>query len=549
MNTKGEIGRVYAFEPGPANIKLLRQNIEQNKLNDVVHVIERAASDEAIEYPYIDVDQMLEMRFYNYGAAEIREDGKAKVKGAMIDSLNLQKCRLIKIDAEGHELHVLRGAVKTLERCRPALYVEADRQYLQQELISWLVDHGYRCWWHKPKMFRPDNFNGTKRNVFGVTESIMLICFPESLDSSMDTLLEVADLRPDDEMFSREIERHRRFEKKQPDDLMNRAKIAHYLHMMHRYDEAMECVKENLRRDPEHSPSHSIIGLHALQRGDYQKGWVGYQRRLLQPDRKYFGAGREWLIPEWDGSPTEDPILIATEQGFGDNIMFARFMREVLERAPNAYLECVPELFELFEYSEIVPKGRLLRRWRTMPTLTAWCSVASLPYLFNAGVDMIRRKGPYLKADVGLTHTWSVRKEPPIAVCLRGSHRSERPYTRDFPQELLDKIAEPYGPFLTLEQKGQFDSFMDTAACISSRDLVISVDTSVVHLAGALGKETWLLNAYDCDWRWKHDGVESDWYESVRIFRQPKFRDWKSVAEEVRAALDERFAEDKVAAA
>ena len=148
---------------------------------------------------------------------------------------------------------------------------------------------------------------------------------------------------------------------------------------------------------------------------------------------------------------------------------------------------------------------------------------------------------PYLHADSGLIETWRERGNPSsIGICHRGSPKSERPLTRDIPAEFFDPLNARYAPFFMLHQNGQFENFADTAAAIAGLDLVITVDTSIAHLAGAMGKPVWLLLSTDPDWRWGLQGDSTIWYPSMRIFRQHKFRDWKSVIDDVITALDAR---------
>jgi ADP-heptose:LPS heptosyltransferase len=107
---------------------------------------------------------------------------------------------------------------------------------------------------------------------------------------------------------------------------------------------------------------------------------------------------------------------------------------------------------------------------------------------------------------------------------------------------MLAPLGLRFGPFFSLTQHGQFESFADTAAAISTLDLVITVDTSIAHLAGAMGAPTWLLLSFDPDWRWGLRGSKTIWYPSMTIFRQPRLRDWQSVLDEVAAALETRVA-------
>jgi hypothetical protein len=269
-----------------------------------------------------------------------------------------------------------------------------------------------------------------------------------------------------------------------------------------------------------------------------------------------FGGDRQHHCPKWDGSPTDKPLLIWTEQGYGDNIMFVRFMKYVLERAPNAFLEVRPELYELFDYSNVVPAGKLFRYGRTLPPYELHCSLPSVPVVLGADDDMIEVERPYLKADPLLVKNWlgvgnvrMAQTDDPllgcrIGLCRRGSNLSERHYTRDIPDQLLVPFERKLGPFFPLGQ--QFESFMMTADAVKALDLVITVDTSVAHLAGALGVPTWLLLSYDPDFRWGLKGETSIWYPSMRIYRQPKFRDWTSVIEHAGQDL-ESFAQRKAA--
>jgi hypothetical protein len=201
-----------------------------------------------------------------------------------------------------------------------------------------------------------------------------------------------------------------------------------------------------------------------------------------------------------------------------------------------------PEMYELIEHSKIAAPGTLFRLGRELPDLFGQqCSLPSLPAALQDNGSMIPVDGPYLFADPVLTAKWKAQiAGRGIGVCWEGSPRSERPYTRDLPVEFLRDLDLKYGPFFSLVDNGQFDSFASTAAAISALDLVITVDTAVAHVAGALGKEVWLLLAFDPDFRWGLHGDKTIWYPTMRIFRQPKVRDWKTVMRDVEGALQLR---------
>ena len=207
----------------------------------------------------------------------------------------------------------------------------------------------------------------------------------------------------------------------------------------------------------------------------------------------------------------------------------------MLERAPNAFLECRPELYELFEGSGVAPPGRLCRLGRTLPPYSLQLPLPSVAWAIGADREMIRKSAglAYLDVDPMLVDNWRGRgnvrlgqlPEGPlngarIGLCHKGSATSERPYTRDVPKELLMPLVRKFGPVFPLDQGGQFDSFAMTAAAIKALELVITVDTSIAHLAGALGVPTWLLLSWDPDFRWGLEGSKTVWYQNMRIFRQ-----------------------------
>jgi FkbM family methyltransferase len=554
VSDESGVGCVYAFEASGANYSLLMHNLEQNGLGNKVIVKPHAASDNNGK---LKVDK--QSALHAYCRPDINA-GEFEVECSTIDDLQLGRCKLIKIDVDGHELEVLNGAIKTIKRCRPVIYIENEIDEKREALVAWFIDNNYRCFWHRPYMFNVDNFRGVKKNIFGALVSIMNVCVPDEEGYEVLALEEVADYRNDDWMFNREIERYLKYVRRNPIDMHSRWLAAHYCNLMQRRDDAKRLIAKNFERDPDHIPTLALQAYMRMQDGDYNReAWEGYEIRHRQPNRHQFGGDR--IFPDnvgrWDGSPTNEPLLIWSEQGFGDNIMFARFFRRVMERAPNAILECRPELFELFQCSKVAPsdvRQRLFRFGRNLPKYDLQLPLPSTAWAIGADADMISEGPfPYLSVDSLLIKNWQgqgnirLGQTPDgplhgarIGLCHRGSSRSERPYTRDIPRELLMPLVRKHGPVFPLDQNGQFESFAMTAAAIKALDLVITIDTSIAHLAGALGVKTWLLLSYDPDFRWGLEGVRTIWYPTMRIFRQPKFRDWQSVIDEVMAALEQR---------
>lgn len=547
----GPTGKVISYEASEANVDLLAHNVKENGFSKTVEVIAGAAS---ADFGLLQVSRQDAM--HAYSTPEINS-GRFEIPCSPIDALELQKLKLLKIDVDRHELQVLQGARETIKRCRPIIYIENESDDLREALVAELVELGYRLYWHKPFHFNPDNFFKEKRNLFGNLISLMNVCVPDEEGYEVLRLEEVSDYRSDDLMFDRERDRYQKRVDKDPSDLTSRLMVAHHENLMQRSDRALALIDENLKRDPTHGPTLAIQGLLALQRGEWKKGWPAYELRFCQPNRHQFGGDRHFDCPKWDGQPTGEPVLIWTEQGFGDNIMFVRLMKEVFKRAPNAFLECRPELYELFEQSSISPQRLfwLYRMGRTLPPYSYHCSVPSLAAALGADEEMIKIDGPYLFADPLLVKNWQgignvrIAQTPDplvgakIGLCYKGSSASERPYTRNIPGGMFAKMIVKHGPFFPILA---FESFAMTAAAIMALDLVITVDTSVAHLAGALGKETWLLLSYDPDFRWGLKGDRTIWYPTIRIFRQPKFRDWQSVIDEVSVVLEARNAVARV---
>lgn len=543
----GPTGRVIAFEPQPETADLLEKNVAQNDL-DYVEVHRCAAGDKHRDV--IAMPVLAEVGHKNYGGVALGK-GERSATTETIDEMKLERCNFIKIDVEGMERKVIKGARETIMRCRPFLYVENDRPEHSNQLVSDIVDLGYRLFWHRPMLFSETNWRKEERNVFGAIVSLNMVCVPVELNAAISGCDEVADLRMDPTMYERELARYTRIDAGltamigrnkahgvavEPDILV-KLQIAHYLNLTRRRDEAVDVLNGVLDLHPGHAGARTLLGLIALQSGEWD--WSGYEARYQQPNVQSFGGHHKPNLPQWDGKFTRERVHLWCEQGFGDSIMFGRFVSEALKRAPQLILEVQPQLYELFEVSGVVPKGRLYRLNRGLPECKYHCSLPSLGKVLGVDAAMVQKYAPpYLFADDAMAKVWQRKGTPKIGVCCKGSPRSERPYSRDIDATALKPVADAHGPLLTLDNVGQFESYADTAAAISAVDLVISVDTSVAHLAGAMGKPVWLLLSHDPDWRWGLKSRLSIWYPTMRIFRQPSLFDWKSVVDDVVVALD-----------
>jgi FkbM family methyltransferase len=525
--------KLYAFEPHPENMTLLRTNIDQNDLTNVkTFMVAIGDHDGHISLPTLD----------DLGNIDIERDNKGKAYTISLHRLDdyywEEKIKFIKIDAEGSELDILKGASGLIARDRPIMYIENDRKEKSPELVGWLIDNGYTMYWHRPPLFYGGNFANNPRNVFGNTVSISMVCVANESGIKVDSLEEVSDQRVDSEMYNRECNRMLAKVARDPTDVESRFKAAHYHNLMGRTEDARALIAENLQYAPDNHGTLAMRGLLDLQDGNFELGWQAYELRYKQKAAVGFGF-RPHDVPHWDGKPTDKTVLIWCEQGFGDSIMFARYMDIVLDLAPNAILEIQPQLFELFELSRVVPEGCLFRLGRALPDYDFHCSLPSIPATLGMK-DIGKTYNAYLKPDPKMVAHWtkSPTPMPKIGICTRGGVASERAYSRDMPIELGDALADKFGPFMSLANDGQWESYADTAAAISSLDIVLTVDTSVAHLSGALGAPTILMLSSDPDWRWQRERSDSPWYPSMTIIRQKHFMDWSNVIEGVSEILE-----------
>jgi FkbM family methyltransferase len=179
----GENGLVYAFEPQRLVYQAMVANVAINSLANVIAVqAGLGASEGAINVPVLDP-----AIGHNFGGVSIsHQNSGEQVPVRTIDSLNLDRCRLIKVDVEGMECEVLEGARETIMRLRPILYVENDREENSHRLIALIQSYGYKLWWHLPPLYNPENFRGDKENLFGNILSVNMLCLPQEVQHVVD---------------------------------------------------------------------------------------------------------------------------------------------------------------------------------------------------------------------------------------------------------------------------------------------------------------------------------------------------------------------------
>jgi hypothetical protein len=260
-------------------------------------------------------------------------------------------------------------------------------------------------------------------------------------------------------------------------------------------------------------------GLRLLSEGRYAEGWPLYENRE-RPDL--------WF-PAWQGEDlTGRRLMVWLDQGLGDKIMFSRFVPRLQETAAEVILVCEPALARLFATNFATPvvaaSGAV-----ELPDADVWIMYGSLPLRLGITLETLP-SAPYLRAD-RIEHRDGAR----IGVVTRGGAGNPQDANRSIPPDLAGRLLSIPGAIsLHYDDLGVGD-FLDTAAVIAGLDLVISVDTAVAHLAGAMGKPVWiLLPAAGVDWRWLHGRSDSPWYPSARVYRQPRPGDWSAVIDRVR---------------
>jgi tetratricopeptide (TPR) repeat protein len=324
---------------------------------------------------------------------------------------------------------------------------------------------------------------------------------------------------------------------------------------LNRLPEAQNQYLETLAIHASHREAPLNLGLAALLMGDLTRGWAGYEHRLAQRDIEKW----DWKIPRWDGRIRPgDQVLVHAEQGFGDSIHFARYLQPMIEGGMKVHIYCQPTLQDLL--GSIPGVARCVTRIDQLVPVDWQVPFPSLPYCFRTRLDTIPGNTPYLSASSERLNTWRrLFAEVPqrgirVGLVWQGNpnHRNDR--NRSLPPALLAPLlGQPRFQFVSLQKGIQRDSipaglldlgslltdFSETAAAIDCLDLVISVDTAVAHLAGALGKPVWTLLPYAPDWRWLLHREDSPWYPTMRLFRQPIAGDWPSVIREVSRALED----------
>jgi tetratricopeptide (TPR) repeat protein len=322
------------------------------------------------------------------------------------------------------------------------------------------------------------------------------------------------------------------------------------------YERAAKCWERAIALEPNYARAHLHLGVALLTLGDWERGWAEYEWRRKIPGMV---LGRAFPTPVWDGSDLAGKqILLFAEQGFGDAIFFLRYLPRVAQRAGRIVLAPQRELVRLFKRSPLV--DQCVQIDGEPPPHDVHCSLVSLPFLLKERTNQFPLDTPFLSADPSEIEYWTGRMPTDrfkVGLVWAGSSERLNDCNRSMTLNDLLPITSLPGLWLASLQigpaKAQLDrlppgteivdwtdelkDFADTAALIANLDLIITVDTAVANLAGALGKRVWILLGFVADWRYLLNRGDSPWYPTARLFRQPAVGDWKTVLDQVIQAL------------
>jgi tetratricopeptide (TPR) repeat protein len=321
---------------------------------------------------------------------------------------------------------------------------------------------------------------------------------------------------------------------------------------------AVEAYDRALHHAPDLAEAHFAQGLALLQLGAWPEGWRKCDYRWRQKSEPAVRL-RRYPQPLWEGGPAAGrTILLWPEQGFGDTIQFVRFAHEMTRLGWKVVLEAQRELARLFTS---IPDIAVVPAGAALPPFDVHFPLLSLPGRLGITLETLP-VGPGLHPAAGAAQAWRERlaevKGLKIGVNWRGNpHQKRDPWRSMAPALLADCLDRPGLAVISLQKDGrpeelaalaprglfldagpEFQDFADTAALVAALDLVISVDTAILHLAGALGAPAWGLLDFASDWQWLAKRPSSPWYPSVRLFRQARRGDWLSVTQAVRSELD-----------
>jgi tetratricopeptide (TPR) repeat protein len=346
--------------------------------------------------------------------------------------------------------------------------------------------------------------------------------------------------------------------------------LANVLTTAKRLDEAEVHYRASLSAKPDFAPARFAYGLIRLLRGDYESGWPLFESRFeVLSGGAYAGLQARLAalraVPRWQGDAGRGRrILVWTDQGFGDTLMAMRFIPGLKQRGFAAVtVHCEPALVRVVAALPGVDEAAPISHAGMSETFDCQIPMMSLPLAFAVRPEMLPGKIPYLVVQEATRQAWrevlrdAVRFRVGLAWAGRGDFPRARQRSIDL-ETLTPVLRIPGIDFISLQKDAappagapgwnildymeRCDDLLETAGLVEHLDLVITIDSAVAHLAGALGKPVWMLHRFECEWRWMTGREDSPWYPSLRIFHQDRAGDWGTVIARVAAALQARLA-------
>jgi Flp pilus assembly protein TadD len=325
-----------------------------------------------------------------------------------------------------------------------------------------------------------------------------------------------------------------------------------------RFAEATAAYERAIAADPTFAEAHRNLATILLAQGDFQRGWDEYEWRWKCKDH---APPPNFVQPRWDGRPLEGrTLLLYAEQGFGDVLQLIRYLPQLTQLGRKIIFVCPVELHRILR--TIAEGCQLLSPDQPLPPFDFHCALSSLPRVLGTTLASVPTTVPYLRADADAVRSWRQRLPDHdqflnVGLAWAGNPAHTNDRNRSITLALFSPLKQISGVRFFSLQKGdaaaqarvspaaielvdwtdQINDFADTAALIENLDLIISVDTAVVHLAGAIGKPVWVMLPFVADWRWLLEHEDSPWYPTMRLFRQSHIGDWNNVIAAVTDAL------------
>lgn len=323
-------------------------------------------------------------------------------------------------------------------------------------------------------------------------------------------------------------------------------------------DEAIELYKQIIKQDSEYDPAQLALGFAYLTKGDFENGWRQHERYLKKSGKN--GDRLRTLLA--NNTVAGKKILLRPEGGLGDSLQFVRYAQQLHTMGAYVIVAAQKPLLSLFSRCQYI--DQLISCHDQLPACHADATLMSLPAIFNDTESTFPTNIPYISADQKLVNQWhntlAHDTRYKIGLCWQADKKNDEsrlpiarrgcPLTNFIPLQNIEGISlyslQKYDgveelanmpidfPLIHFDNLDEHTKpFEDTAALMKNLDLIITVDTAVAHLAGALGCNVWLLLPYSTDWRWIHGKIDSPWYPTMKIFKQSTPFDWQEVIENI----------------